>query len=274
MSVSNHPELLLGALERAWNQYQEGQRLKVTGEVASKLVKDATSLLTEIARSPQVGMALSAVGQIGANRMQDELEEAQLDVCKTVEPVQHLRSSYAAFDQAVASLHDFTSDTRFWWAPNPFRRPLEERVPLNEVVERVMSLQGLLFGAALDANRATVEILRSRDPRAALGARPAELPSASLETLAYLVPLPNKPYSSELEAVKRIRILLLLMANQLHQAADRGRKLLRRGKVDTAERMVQPAVVIAALTDLNYTLLCGLLTCAALSRLANESRAV
>jgi hypothetical protein len=272
MVTVNPFEMLVDQLERLLQLSHQTRRNNVQGEMATETLAQIKSLLSELARSPEVGLALGAITQIGKNALQEQLEVAQLNPCETVEPVRHIREAYNAIDQAVAELYDFARDGRFWWSPNSLFFPLEVRVPLSEIIGRIVALRGYLFGASQHANRATSKALRLRDPRTALGAQTTQLPAALQDTNAYLIRIPDAPYHSEHEAVKRIRALLVLIAIRLHETVTHGRKRLKRESVDKDGEMVRPSTISAALAELNYVLWCSLLTCMALSRLATESQ--
>lgn len=265
-------ESLSALIERLLWLLHQSQRNKIQGEMIGEILAQIKILLAGLGQTPEFGLAMSALTQIGKNALQEQLEKAKLNPCETIEPAQRIREAYEAIEQAIAEINDFTNDSRFHWSPHSLWYPLEMRIPLNEIVERIGALEGHLHIASQYANLATIKALRLRDPRAVLVAQATGLLATLQDTNAHLVHIPEAPYPSEHETVKRTRELLLLFAVQLHEAVKRGRRRMERGAVDRNGEMVAPAAIAASLADINHVLWCALLTCAALARLATESQ--
>lgn len=250
------------------------QRERVKAEMLVDVLDKAREALTELALSPATAELLAIPLRIGKDKLQTLFDEARLSPCEAALPAQHTRQAYDAFDSGIVALRGWAWDWRFLWLPIPFRRLLEVRVTAHEirrqVTLQVTLLEGLFVAAQRAAELGTVEILRLRDARAHLGVQCEPAPHLSVPSTDFLTNLPKKPFCSERDRVIGMRRLLLRVTDQLKHASKQGRKTLENATFDKEWAMVRPAAVSAVLADLNYTLACGILTCAALKQLASE----
>ncbi len=248
-------------------EYEQAKRAGVRAEVLTEIASRLLEAIGTLAQSPMTAQALAILLKIGKNRMQTMLDEAQLSPCEAAKAAANARQAYAAFDSAVAFLRDWTAVRHFWSLP--FRQRLEVRIPPSDIRLQIVTLEGFLDSALKATDLGLVVFLHQRDVRVPLGADTGQTPVPAVLETDYLIDLPNEPFRSGNARVKEMRKLLLQFSRQLKQASKQGRKALKRGTLDKEGTAVRAATVSAVLTQLNYLLVSGILTCAALRRLAS-----
>lgn len=270
MLGSNEPNGLSGMIIRLYNEYQSALRAGAKAEVLSDILGKLVNAFIAFGISPTTAQWFAVVLQLGKDKMQDQLDDAQLSPCEAAGPAHHARQAFDAFDDATRGIRDWAADRRFVPLPIPFRPPLHVRVPPHEIERQAIFLEGLFDAASRATHRGTVEILHLRDARVRFGATATPARQPFIPSNDYLIEIPEEPFHSEHERVKTMRRLLLRVAKQLEQAARQGRKTLARATLDKDGELVRPAPVMAVLAELNYTIACGLLTCVALRQRVND----
>lgn len=257
-------------ITRIYREYRMAQRAGAKAEVLVEIAGQLNKEIASVIQSPVAAQVFVTLLAIGKDRIQSIFDEARLSPCNAAESAYHARQAYEAFDVGISSLREWAADRRFAWLPIPFRRPLEARVPLQEIKRQVTNLEGVFVAALNAAELGTDELLGLRSPLVRLGADPGEVVKPTVLPSDSLIELPTGPFYSGRERVKKLRRILLRIADQLERAAKQGRKALDRATLGDGRTSVQPAAVSSVLTDLTFTIACGILTCGALRNLLSQ----
>lgn len=255
--------------ERLRHERDDLIRARARSEQIAALEGEMVRIIRQIIGSPQAAAIIAPILQIGRDRVQEALNRARFSPCEAAEPARDVRAALEILEKAIEEWRVWASGLHFTWVPFIGKVVMEHNAPAFQVNRQLVAIRSAFASASEHAASASEKYLRVRDVRARLGGQPGLLPAPPDSSLTTIVAIPDGMNWSEGKRLQEARRSMLQVADQIEQALRQASKRLEQAAYDKDATMVRPEAVAESLADLNYIIVCGVVTVATLVRLVS-----